>query len=286
MIKELLEYLSSEIYKIKMNYIYITTNLKNGKQYIGSHKGTQDDNYLGSGKLLLYSVKKYGKEKFKREILEECKVEDNLILETKYIKEYNTLTPNGYNILENGGHIIWTNELRKKISDKQKGKTLSTDHKKNIGNSLKGKKRDPKIGKKIRETRIKNDSYKVKDSTKEKIRIANLGEKNPNWGKIRSKETKEKIRQSNLGKKRSEEVKKNMSIGQIGKKLSKEHIKQLQKNGKKNKGIKHSEKSKDNMSKAHIGIKQKRIVCKYCKKDIAVNIYTRFHGEKCKNKLI
>lgn len=51
--------------------IYKTTNLVNGKFYIGKDKGNNNW-YLGSGKLLLYAIKKYGKENFKKEILESC----------------------------------------------------------------------------------------------------------------------------------------------------------------------------------------------------------------------
>lgn len=98
-----------------MNFIYITTNLINGKKYIGSHKGSSGDNYLGSGKILKYAIKKYGRENFKRKILIECDSKNNLILEEKYIMEFNTLYPDGYNLSKNGGYNIFTESLRKKI---------------------------------------------------------------------------------------------------------------------------------------------------------------------------
>jgi group I intron endonuclease len=264
-----------------MNFIYITTNLINGKQYIGSHSGNKDDRYLGSGKLLKYSIKKYGREKFKREILEICNPSDNLILETKYIKEYNTISPNGYNILENGGHIIWDKELKERLSQNQKNKKLSEDHKRKIGKALKGKKRDPKIGKKISKTRKERGSYNFSKEHKEKISNTLKGRENG----PHSKETKEKIRKGNIGNILSSETRKKMSLSKRGIKLSEDHKQNISYNNSKFwKEKKFSEEHKDKLRKSHIGKKQKRLICEYCKKDIAVNVYVRFHGQNCKNK--
>lgn len=55
-----------------MSIIYKTTNLINGKIYVGQHKTSANDGYLGSGKLITRSIKKYGKENFIRETLEYC----------------------------------------------------------------------------------------------------------------------------------------------------------------------------------------------------------------------
>lgn len=50
--------------------LYQTTNLVNGKIYVGIHQSQSlDDAYLGSGKLLKAAIKKYGRKNFKREIL-------------------------------------------------------------------------------------------------------------------------------------------------------------------------------------------------------------------------
>ena len=52
-----------------MFILYETTCLVNDKKYIGVHK-CEDDDYLGSGKLIRRAIKRYGKNKFKRVTLE------------------------------------------------------------------------------------------------------------------------------------------------------------------------------------------------------------------------
>jgi len=71
------------------HFIYKTTNLINGKYYIGRHSTKNlHDGYVGSGKHLLNAVKKYGKENFKVDILEFANNTDDLwALEEKYITE-------------------------------------------------------------------------------------------------------------------------------------------------------------------------------------------------------
>jgi hypothetical protein len=65
----------------KYHYIYKTTNLVNGKYYIGMHSTDNlEDGYIGSGKRLWYSIKIYGKHNFKCEILE-------LLPDRKLLKE-------------------------------------------------------------------------------------------------------------------------------------------------------------------------------------------------------
>lgn len=55
----------------KYHFIYKTVNLLTGRYYIGMHSTDDlEDGYLGSGKRLRYSMRKYGKENHKREILE------------------------------------------------------------------------------------------------------------------------------------------------------------------------------------------------------------------------
>jgi hypothetical protein len=51
--------------------VYLTTNLVNGKIYVGVHHNSTDS-YIGSGKILAKAIKKYGKQNFKRQILHSC----------------------------------------------------------------------------------------------------------------------------------------------------------------------------------------------------------------------
>lgn len=59
--------------------LYKTTNLLNGKMYIGKHVTTNiDDGYLGSGTWLRRAVKKHGAESFRKEWLGFYEDEDEL----------------------------------------------------------------------------------------------------------------------------------------------------------------------------------------------------------------
>lgn len=80
--------------------VYKTTNLINGKQYIGRDM-YNNPKYLGSGKLLNKAIKKYGIEHFQKEILQECSSVDELKAAEEYwITYYNaSVDPNFYNIL-------------------------------------------------------------------------------------------------------------------------------------------------------------------------------------------
>lgn len=70
----------------KYHYIYRTTCLATGKFYVGMHSTNDiDDKYLGSGKILGYSRKKYGDQNHKKEIIEMCPSREALKLREKEI---------------------------------------------------------------------------------------------------------------------------------------------------------------------------------------------------------
>lgn len=84
--------------------IYKITNLKNGKSYIGQSVHIErrwSEHCIPSSKSLIgKAIQKYGKENFNFQVLEECSVELLNEKEEFYIKKYNSVVPEGYNIMD------------------------------------------------------------------------------------------------------------------------------------------------------------------------------------------
>ena len=141
-----------------MGYIYLVTNTVNGKKYVG--QSTCDDikkrwdthqrmrkKCLGSA--IYRAYQKYGVENFKYQIICICFDEDCNRFEEEYIKKYNTITPNGYNMKLLGGSYKVSDETRALLRAKAKtwwaddknrntfvspckGKQLSEEHKQKL----------------------------------------------------------------------------------------------------------------------------------------------------------
>jgi len=115
-------------------FIYETTNLINGKKYIGKKQYIKGwENYLGSGVLLKEAIKKHGIENFKRLILCECKTESELNNKEKfYIQLYNANNnPMYYNLAE-GGTGGKTTENGQKHPKSNKKEIIGYDIRNNI----------------------------------------------------------------------------------------------------------------------------------------------------------
>lgn len=106
-------------------FIYITTNINNGKRYIGQKKFIRNwQYYLGSGKHFLRAVKKYGRDNFHRDIVATAYSEGELNdLERKWIKNYNAVESDDFYNIADGGNCAntyagKTEEEIKEIYDK------------------------------------------------------------------------------------------------------------------------------------------------------------------------
>jgi len=98
----------------KYHFIYKTTNILSGKYYYGMHSTDDlDDDYFGSGERLWYSIRKYGKENHKREILEFCKNREKLTNREGEIVNLNEVAKKDCMNLTVGG-VGFTQEQRRK----------------------------------------------------------------------------------------------------------------------------------------------------------------------------
>jgi len=88
----------------KYHFIYKTTNLLTGKYYIGMHSTDDlEDGYLGSGKRLRYSVRKYGKKNHQREILEFVDTREDLKAREKEVVSLDEIAKEDCMNLKEGG---------------------------------------------------------------------------------------------------------------------------------------------------------------------------------------
>jgi group I intron endonuclease len=119
--------------------IYKITNISNGKIYVGqavshilNHKRYRPYGHEGrfrchiseafsskknQSHYLNNAIRKYGVEDFTVELLECCEIDKSDEREIHYIKELNSLFPNGYN-LKNGGNVFThSDESKKRVSN-------------------------------------------------------------------------------------------------------------------------------------------------------------------------
>jgi hypothetical protein len=206
----------------KFHFVYKTTNLVNGKEYIGKRSTNKlEDGYLGSGKLLKKAIKKYGRENFIREIIsfhnsaEEALKAERLIVNEEYIKNKKT-----YNLIIGGkgggvkgrkqpkSFCIAHSIFMKALGDKHPMKNIETV-KKVINTTKKNNNyRKHKFITNIFEIEFPiYDKRTRKRTEEEKLKTSKRmqGENHPLYGK-------KGINSPNYGKKRTDEFKKQQSI--------------------------------------------------------------------------
>jgi len=167
-----------------MGVIYCIENTLTGMKYIGQTRRTLNvrisehfsKNCSSKCTRLYNSIQKYGKEYFTFKCLHECENSKLDEMEEKYIIEYNTLHPYGYNLREGGGTGTHNDETKNNISIKslkmwsEKGQQLKAERRER-GTSQETKN---KISKSIKELFDKNPDIKLKISEAGKGRVTSL----------------------------------------------------------------------------------------------------------------
>lgn len=98
----------------KYHYFYKITNLINNKFYYGIHSTNNlDDGYMGSGKALKQSIKKYGIKNFKKDIVRFFNsLEELSDFERTVVNEELVNDPNCYNLVK-GGYFLSDEDILK-----------------------------------------------------------------------------------------------------------------------------------------------------------------------------
>lgn len=119
--------------------IYKITNISNGKVYVGqavshilNHKRYRPYGHEGrfrchiseafstkknQSHYLNNAIRKYGVDDFTVELIECCDIDKSDEREIHYIKEHNSLYPNGYNLKNGGSVFTHSNESKKRVSN-------------------------------------------------------------------------------------------------------------------------------------------------------------------------
>ena len=210
-----------------MGYIYRRTNTVNGKAYIGQTTRNDwrvriDEQSSKPGCRALYNaIQKHGEDAFTTDLL--AAVPDHVLddVEIHCIKQFDTLSPNGYNLTAGGGGCKSPSpETRKKISEAHKGvkhhnfgKPRSPETREKISKSLSGE-NHPFFG--LTGERHPSFGKKHSQETRDRMSESRRGDKNPNFGKTHSQETRNRISEKKRGKRLSPEHRLKISKAQRG----------------------------------------------------------------------
>jgi group I intron endonuclease len=128
-----------------MMFVYLITNLVNGKRYVGQTSKSLEERFKGhcankSGCFMLsQAIQKYGTGNFSIEPVVEI---DTKVLANEFEKEfiirYCSKAPNGYNLTDGGdGCFNPSSETRQKLSKWQKGRKFTPEHKAKLSEAAK-----------------------------------------------------------------------------------------------------------------------------------------------------
>jgi len=167
-------------------YLYKITNTVNNMVYIGVTKNPASrmrshiSNTIPTKSIIKNAIAKYGREKFKLEILVKATQEYCYELEKKAIDAFNTIKPNGYNICSGGVGAIGifgdkngmygkthSDETKNKIREKKIGQVLSQETKDKMSKAHIGRKHSEESIKKMQNRKFSEESIqKMRDAYK------------------------------------------------------------------------------------------------------------------------
>ena len=153
------------------NIVYQITHKKSGKSYIGQ---TRQPFYRrirrhctdsGKCRLIARAIRKYGIESFHIDVVYTAKDLTELNLkEQEFIKDRNTLSPNGYNLHSGGASYSISEETRNKLRESHKGIAVSKGTRNKLSTANKGKFRttEQKLNYKNSWTKERRDNHHAK----------------------------------------------------------------------------------------------------------------------------
>ena len=195
-----------------------------GKSYIGQTndyaKRCREHKSL-KGKCVVFenAIKKWGWDTFEHEILESgLTLEEANRKEQLYIKIYDSITPNGYNMRSGGLNGALAEETKKKIGIANSNPSEETRLKMSASQKTK-----PPVSE---ETRLKMSEAQKKRPAKSEETRRKLSESHK-ARPPRTKEHQEKLNESNTGRKRTEESKRKQAEKLKGRTFDDEHKQRL-----------------------------------------------------------
>lgn len=160
------------------HYIYKTTCQVTGRYYIGMHSTSNlEDGYMGSGRRLRYSLKKYGKENHKVEILEFLPDRESLAKrESEIVNEQFLNDEFSMNMKAGGegGGRLWSKEHAEKFHKAGGKKVFQLLNKRHVEKLKTDKTYKKKVSDSLKKTAMDSDTFgfsgrKHSEETKEKM---------------------------------------------------------------------------------------------------------------------
>ena len=243
----------------RTGFVYKWTNTINGKWYIGSHKGTIDDGYRHSSKVMESAERKYGKATFIRKIIYQGKYFRET--EAKYLHKYDAANnPMSYNRSNLSGANSHTELTRSKIAKGLSGKPKSEKHKKSLRLAWDQRGRGEDY----------DTIYGIEKSRKIRKKISRPGKTNPFYQKEHTQQTKDliskKLSTPNMRVARSQRM-----LGDKNPAKRPEVRLQISLTGK-------------GRIPWNKGSLQKQINCPHCNKIGGQSVMKRWHFSRCKYK--